>query len=248
MVFMSRRAKEKAGLPRPPWSTAKEPERAALSREALTAAALKIVDTEGLDALSMRRLAEEVGAVPSALYAHVSGKPELLQMMIDQVSGEVALPDPSKGQWTAQLKNLMRAMHRSLSQHRDLAGANLGNIPTGHNALKVTESMITLLRAGGLSRQAAAYATDLLPMYVTASAYEGSIFRAKLEKEPEYFEKLAKYMRALPADHFPVSSDLVEEMLAHEEPHDARFEFGLEVIMAGLEALAAKKSKKRRSL
>jgi len=233
MVFVS-------NLPEPPWSShvARRPARAPLTREGITAAALAIVDAEGLDALSMRRLAEQLGCGPSALYGHVSGKDELLHMLIDHVAGEVEVPDPDPERWQEQLKDVMRATRNVFVAHRDLAGASIANIPTGPNVVRVVDRLLALLLAGGLSRQVAAYAADLLPQFVTASAYEWSRFEQRMEHEPEYFERLHAYYEALPADRFPVVADLLVELMAPDEEDDARFEFGLDVIVRGLAALA----------
>jgi AcrR family transcriptional regulator len=232
-------------LPAPPWSSKKGKARAkpALSRESITKAALKIVDSEGLGELSMRRLADELGTVASALYAHVSGKEELMQLLVDHVAAELEVPEPDPAHWLEQLREVLRTMHRVFSAHRDLAGANLANIPTGHNAMKVMDRILAILRAGGLSKQDAAFAADLLPMYVTASAYEGSLFAQRLEREPRYFVELDRYFRSLPKDRFPVFTTMIDEMTAEDEAHDARFEFGLDVLLRGLEARAARKKR-----
>ena len=227
-------------LPEPPWSSrkAKRPARAPITREAITDAALRIVDAEGLEALSMRRLADQLGCQASALYGHVSGKSEVLQLLIDHVAGDIEVPDPDPERWQEQVKDVLRAIHRTFLAHRDLAGASLANIPTGPNAMRVVDRFLALLLAGGLSRQAAAYAADLLPQYVTASAYEFSLFERRVEREPEYFEQLGAYYKALPADRFPVLAALVDQLMAPDEEPAARFEFGLDVIMRGLAALA----------
>lgn len=228
-------------LPPPPWSSKKGKPRAkpALTREAIADAALKIVDAEGLAELSMRRLADELGTVASALYAHVSGKDELLQMLIDRVAGEMTAPTPDPARWIEQTKELLRTMHRIFAAHRDLAGASLANIPTGHSALKLMDALLAILRAGGLPKQVAAYAADLLPMYVTASAYEGSLFAQRLEREPGYFRDLDAYFRSLPKERFPTFTTMIAEMTAEDDGHDARFEFGLDVLLRGLASYAA---------
>jgi AcrR family transcriptional regulator len=232
MVFMS-------SHPEPPWSSRKEkrPPRVPITRDAITLAGLGIVDAEGLEALSMRRLAEELGCQASALYGHVSGKSEVLALMLDHVTGEVVIPDPDPEHWQEQLKEVARNIRAVLVAHGDLAGASLANIPTGPNSTFLIDRFLALLLAGGLSKQVAAYAADLLPQFVTASAYEQSLFERRLANEPEYFEKLGTYFRALPADQFPVLASMVDELMGEESP-DARFEFGLDVIVGGLAALA----------
>lgn len=235
MVFMS-------SLPEPPWSSRKErrPPRAPITREAITVAGIRIVDAEGLEALSMRRLAEELGCQASALYGHVSGKAEVLSLMLDHVAGEVVIPEPDPEHWQEQLKEVARNIHAVLAAHADLAGASLANIPTGPNASYLVDKFLALLLAGGLSKQVAAYAADLLPQFITVSAYESSLFARRLEKEPDYFERLQAYYRAIPADRFPVLTSMISELMAPDEPPDARFEFGLEVIVGGLAALATR--------
>jgi AcrR family transcriptional regulator len=236
MVFVS------SPLPEPPWSSRRRrrPRREPLTREALTTVALRIVDTDGLDALSMRRLAQEVGVQASGLYTYVSGKAELLQLVLDRVAAEVHVPDPDTEldpvRWQEQVKEVARAIHAAFVAHRDLAGAALANIPTGPNTLLVVERFLALLRSGGLSARAAGLAADLLPQYVTIAAYEHSLFEQRMTTEPDYFDRLAAYYRSLPADRFPVLASMVGELMSDED--DERFEFGLDVIVRGLAALA----------
>jgi AcrR family transcriptional regulator len=232
MVFVS------IELPEPPWSSrrGRRPRREPITREALTAVALGIVDAEGLDALSMRRLAQELGVQPSGLYTYVSGKAELLQLMLDHVAGEVKVPDPDPERWQEQLKEVARAVHAAFAAHGDLAGAALANIPTGPNTITIVERLLALLRAGGLSPRVAALAADLLPQYVTVTAYEGSLFARRMADDPAYFDRLSAYFRALPADRFPVLASMVGELMSDEG--DERFEFGLDVIVRGLAALS----------
>ena len=85
------------------------PRERALSREAIAAAALAIVDAEGLDAMTMRRVAQELGTGAASLYAHVAGKEELLELVVERVIGEVEIPDePDPEHWQEQLKDGLR--------------------------------------------------------------------------------------------------------------------------------------------
>lgn len=240
MVFVSTGRKPPAELPEPPWSSkrSKPDARTPLSREAITDAALKIVDAEGLDELSMRRLAEELNSAVSALYAHVSSKAELLQLLIDRVAGEVQVPAPDPDGWEDQLKQVARAMRASLAAHRDLAAASLGNIPTGHNSIAVLDKLLALLLAAGLPRQIAAYAAGLIPLYISASTYEASLFDQRVQREPTYFVELDHYLRSFPRGRFPAVAEVVDELTEHEVSRNARFEFGLDMLVRGLASYA----------
>ena len=187
----------------------------------------------------MRNVAEGLGVQASALYGHVSGKQELIQLMLDRVALEIELPDPDPAHWQEQVKQFARTARRVLGSHRDLAGASLANIPTGPNMLGLIDRLLAVLAASGLPRQAVAYAADLLPQFVTASVYEESLFMQRLEREPAYFERIEAYFRAAPPERFPALADLVTELTASDEGPDARFEFGLDVIVQGLSTIAA---------
>ncbi len=238
MVFMS--SAGPADLPEPPWSSLpRRGRRRRLTREAITEAALALVAAEGLDALSMRRLAEKLDVQASALYGHVSGKQELIQLMLDRLAIEIEVPDPDPGRWEEQVKEFARSARRTLAAHRDLAGASLANIPTGPNMLVLFDRLLALLAVSGLTRQDIAYAADLLPQFVTAAVYEESLFMRRLEQEPAYFEQIEAYFRAAPAERFPTLAGLVTELTSPDDSPDARFEFGLEVIVQGLAALSS---------
>src|ERR687888_2227530 len=83
-------------IPEPPWKAAprERPARTPLTREAIVDAALRVLAREGADGLSMRRVAEELGAGPASLYWHVASKDELINLLIDRVTSEIPLPPP----------------------------------------------------------------------------------------------------------------------------------------------------------
>jgi AcrR family transcriptional regulator len=227
-----------ADLPPPPWSSARAKERVPLSRERIADAAMAIVDADGLGGLNMRRLAEELGTGPASLYAHVSGKDELLQLLIDRVAGEIPTIEPDPERWQEQVKDYLRAVRKVLVAHRDLAGAALANIPTGPNAVAAMDGLLGILRAGDLPDRVIALASDLLSQYVNIDAYEGSLFAQRMERDPGYFEAIFDYFRALPADRFPHFASLTEAMV--EEGDDARFEFGIDVLVRGLASFSGR--------
>jgi AcrR family transcriptional regulator len=229
-------------LPEPPWSSrrAKPPARPPLSRETIVDAAMRILGSHGIDGLSMRRVADALGTGPASLYAHVSGKEELLELMLDRLAGGIAVPDPDPDRWREQVKECVRAIYREFVAHPGLAAANLGKIPTGPGTMATMDRFLGLLRAGGLPDRVVAYAADILPLYATAYAFEQGIYAERMtaEEGARYLDEIAAYFAALPAERFPNITALREDLFAGGEG-DERFEFGLEMLVAGLAAQAS---------
>jgi AcrR family transcriptional regulator len=232
-------ATEAAAMPEPPWSSLRNrparPVRRPLTRDAIIDAALRVVDTEGLVALSMRRLASELRVVPASLYGHVSGREELLQLLLDRVAGEIGRPPADPDDWQAACREFLRSLRSALVGHNDLASAAIGNIPTGPHWMKLVDGLLGLLVAGRMRPAAAAYASDLLIEHVITDVYEGALFAQRIEADPGYFDSLSQYLHALPADRFPNIAAMVDHLTAGGSGSgDARFEFGLDVIFHSL--------------
>lgn len=216
------------------------PRRASLNRDSIVAAALRVVDADGLDAMTMRRVGQELDTGGASLYAHVANKDELLELVIDQVIGELELPDaPDPDRWPEQVKEIVRSMRAVLAGHKDIARGCLGRIPLGPNALRGSEALIAVMKSGGLPDQVAAYACDLLPLYATATAYEESLY-ASAQITPTdlagYIAEMRAYFAALPTDRFPHIAALAGPLTAGSGG-DERFEFGLDVLVRGLASL-----------
>jgi hypothetical protein len=115
----------------------------------------------------------------------------------------------------------------------------MARIPTGPGALAAIDRFLGILRAGGLPDQVAAYAVDLLPLYATASAYEQGLHAARGSPADveRYLQEVSDYFHALPADRFPNIAALADPLMSNPTP-DARFEFGLDVLVRGLAAQA----------
>jgi len=218
-----------AGPPiEPPWWTPRRPgrRRQPLSRDVVVEAAIRVLDREGADALTVRRLADELETGSATLYWHVSGKDELAELVYDHVMGEVELPEPDPSRWQEQLKDLGRQAYRVLLRHRDLARLSLGRIPTGPNMLRIMEWSIGLLRSAGLTDQAAAYAGDMFGRYLDASVLE-----VTMQSGPSP-EAIGDYFRSLPPERFPNMTAATTAMFAGTD--DDRFEFGLDLLVRGL--------------
>lgn len=124
------------------------PRRQPLSRERIVEAALRIVDTEGMDALSMRRVGQELGTGAASLYAHVGSKEELVELVLDLAYADIELEEADPARWEEQIKGLLRRSREALLSHRDLAkAAVVANVPTTPHAMDIAEAMLAVLRA-----------------------------------------------------------------------------------------------------
>jgi AcrR family transcriptional regulator len=224
-------------LPEPPWRSARrKPARQPLSRDLIVETALTLLEKEGLDALSMRRVAQALNTGPASLYAHVRNRDELCELMFDRILGDLALPEPDPAQWRSQLKELCLAQIRAMIAYPGIAQAVMNAmIPIGPNALRHGEAMLAILRAGGLSERQAAFAFDALGLYAKAFAAEASVWRAADFDESEMAERarqMADYMNSLPAGTFP--NMLAIGPLFSGETARERLEFALDTFIAGL--------------
>jgi AcrR family transcriptional regulator len=217
----------------------RKPPRRRLTPEAIVDAAFAVLDEAGgIEGLNMRAVAERLGTGPASLYAHFAGKDELLAAMIDRIIGDLPLPKPGAAPWQDQFKDAMRNMRRGLAAHRDIAGASLGVIPTGPNAVRAINALLGVLLDAGLPEKVIAYALDVVPLFVTATAYEESLQAARGVPAPEdqWVEQMRRYWKSLPPDRFPHIVRLADP-LTSQDTEDERFEFGLDALVRGIESM-----------
>ncbi|HZD02235.1 MAG TPA: TetR/AcrR family transcriptional regulator C-terminal domain-containing protein [Actinomycetes bacterium] len=231
------------GVPEPPWrlrARAQAP-RIPLTREAIIDAALRVLDREGMDALSMRRVGEELGTGAASLYWHVRNKEELLQLLFERVTEEVVLPEPDPSRWREQLRDLAHQMRAVMNRHRDIARISLGRIPSGPTMALLSEWIFNLLRPVGIPDQVIAFLGDLFGLYVGAYCFEESLPLASPTGEdlpPDQIVEMFKdYVRSLPEDRFPNTRTAADLMFSGDM--DERFEFGIDVMLRGLATYAS---------
>lgn len=213
-------------------------QRRTLSQDLIVDTALELLGKGSLDTVSMRRVAQALGTGPASLYAHVSNKEELHELMLDQLLGQLPRPDPDPGRWTEQILEMAKAQLKMLTAYPGIARVGLETIvPTGPNALAYGEAVLAVFRAGGLPDQTAVFAFDTLSLWCSAFAFEVSAARSG-DVDPEAFAKRGKeigaYMAARP-DQFP--NLLSVGRILSEATAEQRFEFALDVFLGGLVAV-----------
>lgn len=195
-----------------------------------------MLDEAGLEGLSMRRLAERLGVKAASLYWHVRNKEELLGLLADEICAGVREPDTGLP-WREKLQMLVRENRRVLERHRDAARILADTVPTGPNRLRLAEIMLGALREAGFSRRDAVRAAFLLTDYATYFVVEESRFtRATEERGSSVEEELARvraHFESLPQGTYPLTVELAS-YLTNQDSQE-RFEFGLRVLLDGLE-------------
>ncbi len=125
-------------------------EQPALSQDQIVSAAIEILDTEGLDALSMRRLGTRLNAGATSLYRHVTNRDELIELVVDHVYGEIELPGKT-GDWRAALTACAAGLRAMILRHPWIASVlgQVGMSYLGPNVMRLNEGMLTLFESAG---------------------------------------------------------------------------------------------------
>jgi AcrR family transcriptional regulator len=204
-----------------------------LNRERLLRTAIVIADEEGNSALTIRSLAKALGVKPMAIYHHVASKEEILDGIIDMVFAEID-PPPGDTDW----KTVMR--HRAVSARRAL-GRHPWSIPLmesrrnpGPATLRHHDAVIGTLRRAGFSIELTAHAYSLIDSYLYGFALQESVsLPFDQETAPEAVESI---LAQSPTDTYPYLAELaVEHVLQPGYDYGREFEYGLELILDGLD-------------
>jgi AcrR family transcriptional regulator len=199
-----------------------------LTRELIADAALRLVDGEGVEALTMRRLASELRVGTMTLYGYFRDKDELLDHAIDRAARGYKL-SPGEGAWRPRLRELITTIWVSLTEHPSAVQIRSRKPILNPGALRACEAGMTILRDAGFETTSAAAAWRLLFTYVFGYAAFSSY-----EPSAELMSEWQGQLSALSPDEYPITSGNAGELvkwMAGREP----FERGLELILDGLE-------------
>jgi AcrR family transcriptional regulator len=205
-----------------------------LTRERVVAEALTVIAQDGVQALTMRRLAARLGVVPGAVYHHVRNKEQLQDLLLDGVLAEVEFDLDSSLHWTEQLKVLAHRLRQVLEAHPGVAGILKTRDPLGPHSLALAEGFLGPLQANGFADREAGLAFFLLVDYTIGFAVSGtptSVNEQRL-RDPATRAQLHQFFRSLPPDRFPALVALGEHVWI--DNRDQRFTAGLDALIAGL--------------
>ncbi|MEU5686031.1 TetR family transcriptional regulator [Streptomyces venezuelae] len=198
-------------------------------------AAFGLVESEGFDALTMRRVAAALQTGPASLYAHVRNKAELDELMISEVCARVTVPEPDPARWTEQMLDICRELRDEYLRYPGISRAALAAAPNSLDALRLSEGMLTILLAAGVPPQSAAWAIDAAFLYVSAYCFEVSLRHDPASGADQRVldrDALVERYRMLPGDTFPSTVAHIDE-LTSGDPHE-RFDFTLTALLGGL--------------
>jgi AcrR family transcriptional regulator len=211
-----------------PVSRRARPAKAPLSRDVIVRTGLEVLDREGLDALTMRRVAQVLDTGAASLYVYVKNRDDLMVAMLEEALGQVVLP--VDGAWQERLQLLVANTIEAMSRHEGLALVALGGIPTGLNALLVMDRMLAILKEGGLDDTTAAWAVDLLYLHITVAGAEQAAYNTKKMTAADHIAEVRRHYAALPADRYPMVTSMGDALFS---PGD-RDRWAIQVFINGL--------------
>lgn len=218
--------------------------RAPLSKELVLRTAVELADREGMESLTMRRLAEQLGAGAMSLYHYVPNKDELIRGMVDIVFGEIELP-PVGGDWRSAMRERARSTRDVLNRHRWAVGLMESRAMPGPASFRAHDTVLGYLRDGGFSIELTIQAYSVLDAYIYGFAlqeksvpFEDSEGAAAIaEAQVREFDAQAEEQElAALAEEFPYLAEVVAGHVA-EVGYDfaSAFEYGLDLILDALE-------------
>ncbi|WP_326581927.1 TetR/AcrR family transcriptional regulator [Streptomyces sp. NBC_00481] len=229
------------------WDTGRRPSRGpkpGLTLDRIVEAAVQVADAEGLHALSMRRVATELGTGTMSLYRYVPGKAELLDLMLDRVQRPSENPaDLGDGGWRSALEAMGRATLALYRRHPWLLQVNQSRPVLGPSALDGMEKVLSRIKSMGLTDP------ELISVIIAVDGYVVGAARTQLYQQEaehrsgltdaEFWQAQAPVLEELMASgRYPLLSSLSEDAFGTDFDH---FEFGLQRLLDGLETLVARR-------
>jgi AcrR family transcriptional regulator len=186
-----------------------------LSRDAIVTEALKQLTRDGLDAMSLRKIAAALETGPASLYVYVNDLDELQALVFDRALASVGVRDAKRKDWRERVKDLLASYLRVLVASPGLAQLAFRRAAVGPNALRLVDALLGEFAGAGVDRRTAAWAVDLLLLYVTAQGAEQGQRRNDLEHDPSNPEgAVARAINGVSAEEYPHIHAAREEIVS----------------------------------
>lgn len=209
--------------------------RAPLSRERVLRAAVTLADEGGIEALSMRKLAEELGVKAMSLYNHVANKDDVLDGIVDAVTSEIDVPSDG-ADWKTDVRAIATSAHETLLRHPWASDLWVRQKP-GPARLRYGDSLLGCFRDAGFSKDLTYHAYHIIESYIMGYTVQVLSFRGV---DTQQFDDIAaSFLRGEFAAEYPHFTEHVRQHVEPEPDHDdvSAYELGLDLILDGLERL-----------
>jgi AcrR family transcriptional regulator len=210
-----------------------------ITEEAIVEVALGLLDEEGIDAVTMRAVAERLNVTTPTVYWHVVSKESMFDRVFDRLCGEVELPAGTQG-WDNRLREVAQGMRAVFAAHNDAARLAIGRFPMGPKGLAVTEVVLAALRESGVTDDEVAFSAFGFFSYVVAFCHQEKIapLAGGGSDRTEALARIRSYLEQLPAAQFPQLNYYAQSLTSGGL--DRRFAFGLNQFIGGLKSVSSK--------
>jgi AcrR family transcriptional regulator len=212
---------------------AKQAKRTPLTRDRILRAAMTLADEGGIKAVSMRKIAQELGVEAMSLYNHVASKDEIVDGIVDLVATEIDLA-PTGEDWKEAMRRRVVSAHEVLLEHPWACSLWMSSQTFGAARMRYADAVLRGFREGGFPEELTYHAFHVVQSHIMGF----TMYVASFDFDVAELERLAtEFLQTFPADEYP---DLAEHIRQHSEPgdeHEGTFEFGLDLVLDGLERL-----------
>src|SRR6185437_2057720 len=215
-------------------------ERTRLSRSAVVDRALQLADAEGIDALTIRRLATELGVTPMALYWHFRNKEELIAGLADRIWGETRGDVDPAAAWPRQLRSLLESLIDVLRSHSSASALLIDSEKLGSSHWQVTEVTLEVLHKAGFD---AMHASEIarsalwagLMLVMSEAGFDPGITE---EERAERLRRKQVELASLPPQRYPRLVEAAVPLTACSDDASFHYQFGVDLFIAGVQAMA----------
>jgi AcrR family transcriptional regulator len=208
-------------------------QRTALTRDRVLKTAVAVADESGIESLTMRRLAQELDVKPMSLYYHVANKDDILDGIVDIVFSEISLPRTG-ADWKPAMRDRAVSVRRVLTEHPWATSLMQERVNPGPALLRHHDAVIGSLREGAFSVAMAAHAFSAMDAYIYGFALQEKTLPFDTPEEVAMIAEMI--LQQMPPDEYPYLAELtIDHVLRPGYSYSDEFEFGLDLILDGLE-------------
>lgn len=210
-----------------------------LNKDRVLRTAIALADKGGIEALSMRKLADDLGVEAMSLYHYVANKDEMLDGITDIVASEIEAP-PVRGDWKTAVRKSAISFQDALARHPWACSLMMSN-GVGPARLRYMELLLRRLRGAGFSPQLTHHAYHALDSHIIGFTLWAAGYETAMKADPKAVEK---FLSRVPVDEFPFFLEHADEhMTLGRRDGVSEFEFGLDLILDGLEKMRSNAKK-----